>query len=299
MNREELLKIAKPILFNTDMVRATQDERKTVTRRVIKPANPFRNKEGYCQGNGLWIDGYSKNDEPNGHIKDYSVSSCWLPKKHYIDKYAPYKKGSILYVRETWSFEPCWDCGMDTEEHNCCDESAKKFFNHDTGEYGCYIYRASFEDNVYPSAGVWYPSIHMPKEAARIFLKVTDVRVERLQDITEKQAIREGIMRLFDNVPDAEYIDWTKRVGFFPKDKEDWDYKNYLWHGNFGVYGSGNKMSDSWEYQRSSYNSARDSFSSLWNVTVPLKEWGIYGWDVNPWVWVIEFERMYPESEGL
>ena len=252
MNREELLKIAKPILFNTDMVRATQDERKTATRRVIKPANPFRNKEGYRQGNGLWIDGYSKNDEPNGHIKDYSVSSCWLPKKHYIDKYAPYKKGSILYVRETWSFEPCWDCGMDTEEHNCCDESAKKFFNHDKGEYGCYVYRASFEDNVYPSAGVWHPSIHMSKEAARIFLKVTDVRVERLQDITEEQAIAEGI-------------------GAVKYDSN-----------------TGKEMS-----------AALDWFPVIWNSTIKKSDINLYSWKANPWVWAINFERIYPESERL
>lgn len=138
----------------------------------------------------------------------------------------------------------------------------------------------------------------MPKKAARIWIKVTDVRVERLQDITEAQAVKEGIIRLYDNMPDTEYLDWTRRTGIYPKAKEKWGYKNYLWHGNFGMHGTGNKMSDAWKYQYSSYDSARDSFSSLWNTTVSLKDWNVYGWDVNPWVWVIEFERCEkPESE--
>ena len=50
------------------------------------------------------------------------------------------------------------------------------------------------------------PSIHMPKEAARIWLKVTDVRVERLWDITEEQAVREGTIRIYDDLSDVEYV---------------------------------------------------------------------------------------------
>lgn len=131
----------------------------------------------------------------------------------------------------------------------------------------------------------------MPKEAARIWLKVTDVRVERLWDITEEQAVREGTIRIYDDLSDVEYVAQTKRTGIYPKAKEEWGYKNYLWHVKFGIHGIGNKMSDSWKYQYSSYDSARDSFSSLWNTTVPLNDWDNYGWEVNPWVWVIEFER--------
>lgn len=201
MNKEELLKIAKPILFNTDMVRAILDGRKSVTRRVIKPANPFRNKEGYRQGEGLWIDGYSEKDEPNGHIKDYSVSSCWWRKEGYIDRYAPYHIGDILYVRETW------------KEHSPA---------------GGYIYKAQYKDgSIYVK---WRPSIHMPKEAARIFLRVTDLRVERLQDITDDQANSEGT-----------------RI---------------------------------------------DRFEEIWDSTIKKPDLNRYGWDANPWVWVIEFKRL-------
>ena len=211
-----------PILFNTEMVRAILDDRKMVTRRVIKPANPFRNKEGYCQGNGLWIDGYSKNDEPNGHIKDYSVSSCWMRKKYYIEKYAPYQKGDILYVRETWF--------KDVER---------------------YMYRADYssEEKFYKNGKEivmkWRPSIHMPKEAARIWLKVTDVRVERLQEITGTGILAEGV----DN-------------------------------------GKSNPaMGKRWE------NMQRITFENLWNSTIKKSDFARYGWDANPWVWVIDFER--------
>lgn len=81
--------------------------------------------------------------------------------------YPPYEKGDILYVRETW-----------------CEYT------------GGYLYKEWAEGLHQPGAGSlfkWKPSIHMPKEAARIWLKVTDVRVEELQDITEQQAVQEGI----------------------------------------------------------------------------------------------------------
>jgi hypothetical protein len=81
---------------------------------------------------------------------------------------AKYQPGDILWVRETWSKD----------------------------ENGEYVYRANYgtteDDSFPPSMFKWKPSIHMPREAARIFLKVTNVRVERLQDITEDEAIKEG-----------------------------------------------------------------------------------------------------------
>lgn len=147
-------------------------------------------------------------------------------------------------------------------------------------------------NNKYPG---WVSPYFIPKEAARLFLRVKEVRVERLQDITVEQVVKEGISKMYDNTPDEEYQDWSKRV-CQGKKKEEWPYSNYLWHGNFGLCGTGNKLSDAWKYQCSGYESAIGSFSSLWNTTVKLSEWDRYGWEVNPWVWVIEFERISREE---
>lgn len=134
----------RPILFNTDMVRAILAGRKTVTRRVAKNTPPCR-------------------------------------------------PGDILYVRETWAWEPCWDCGLDAEQDKCCCGDEDKIFNHKKGEWGCYCYKASMEAGEELSVDTWHPSIHMPKAAARIWLKVTDVRVERLQDMKLDDFLSEGV----------------------------------------------------------------------------------------------------------
>lgn len=199
-----------PILFNTEMIRAILDGRKTVTRRALK--HPFE-------------------VHPNGFITKPRGNERLCPYE------PPYQPGDILYVRETFAWEPCYDCGMDTEDHNCCDESAPRIYNHKKNEYGCYMYRASVEDNVYPSVGTWHPSIHMPKEAARIWLKVTDVRVERLRDITEEQAKAEGAC-----------------CGF--------PFEDYT-----------------------------GGFKCVWDTTIKPEDLALYGWEANPLVWVIEFER--------
>lgn len=241
----------RPILFNTDMVQAILDGRKTATRRVMKPANPFRNKEGYCLGNGLWIDGYSKSDEPNGHIKDYSISSCWMTKRYYIDRYAQYRIGDILYVRETWGWEPCWDCGMDTEEYGCPYEYAR-VYNQKKREYGCYCYKASMEAGEELSVDTWHPSIHMPKEAARIWLRVKGVRVEQLQDMTLDGFLSEGVCLNPEAFNDPE----------------------------------------------NAYGQAKRIFTDIWNSTIRKQDQDLYGWEANPWVWVIEFERCEKPKEG-
>lgn len=231
-----------PILFNTEMVRAILDGRKTVTRRVIK-----------------FPDGQTGR-LPESGARDHIFYPCGI-------KYPPYQPGDILYVRETWCWEPCWDCGMDTEEHNCCNESANKFFNNDKGEWGCYGYKASLEDDAYPSADTWHPSIHMPKKAARIWLKVTDVRVERLQEITEEQAYSEGVIKAHDDSFNRDY--WYYKEG-----------QNYL---------TGNVWTES----------ARQCFLwGIWNGTLKKTDYDRYCNNANPWVWVIEFERCEkPERE--
>ena len=159
-----------------------------------------------------------------------------------------YRPGDILYVRETWCWCPCWDCGMDTDE-GCVDEIAERFYNDQKAEWGCYGYKASFAPNEAPFDR-WRPSIHMPREAARIFLRVTDVRAERLQEIDGRGILAEGI----DN-------------------------------GN-----SNPAMGKRWE------NMQRMVFQGLWDSTIKPADRALYGWAANPWVWVIEFERIGKEA---
>ena len=157
----------KPILFNTDMVLAIPDGRKTVTRRVVKP-QPIHN-EGFWEIYGA---GWSDN-----------IKKIYPMYGHSLYTHAPYHPGDILYVRETWQY--------------MYDLDGNDQIIEDTGRY---VYAADgFDvdtwvnpDGTHRFGIPWRPSIHMPKEAARIWLKVTDVRVERLQDITIAEVIKEG-----------------------------------------------------------------------------------------------------------
>lgn len=151
----------KPILFNTEMVRAILDGKKTCTRRVAKnvPCHTYRIEPVYENGRFQFDCFYSSYVVALDAYADFCMP-C-LP---------PYQQGDILYVRETWS-------------HPIVPSDKNR-----------YVYRADevAEDGFKNEAHIWHPSIHMPKEAARIWLKVKDVRVERLQDITEEGAEKEG-----------------------------------------------------------------------------------------------------------
>lgn len=227
----------KPILFNTEMVRAILDGQKSCTRRLVK----------FLPG---------ENPQWTGYIKDGLM--LYNGRNEPCIRNAPYQPGDVLYVRETFAWGPCWDCGLDTIPDGCKNpviyDSKKK-------EHGCYIYRADCEDNEYPCVDTWHPSIHMPKEAARIWLKVNAVRVERLQDITPKDAENEGVGNLF-------YED----IGY--------SEKNY-----------GTEVDPE-------YGIAKEQFAWLWESTIKKSDLDRYGWDANPWVWVIEFERC-EKPEGV
>lgn len=270
----EMREKAKPIIFNTEMVKAILSGRKTQTRRFanISTINPCHKEHKEHK--------FIRDDFAGDPYTGYVCKYCGWGVAHPHNGRFPvgtsmfrpmYNEGDILYVRETWN-----DCNVASPER--------------------YVYKADYKLDIEPYCNwSWKPSIHMPKSAARIFLKVTAVRLERLQDITEQDAEREGICRMFDHLTDAEYEAWAN--GRSPahrisKKKNEWGWNNYLWHGHYGTYGQGNKTSDAWEYQMSGYDSARDSFSSLWNSLLPLKQWDIIGWDNNPWVWVYEFERV-------
>lgn len=179
----------KPILFNTEMVRAILDGQKACTRRAVK-----HNVEAMLNS--------------QYHIEHPEVEDAWLIKKLCRP---PYEPGDILYVRETW--------GEGYAE-------------------GTYIYKADDKLAELPtfkksSKILYHPSIHMPKEAARIWLKVTDVRVERLQDITEAQAEKEGFIPqgLFDgNEIKLPAVYWFSKFWNFTIKKSDLD--RYGWAAN-------------------------------------------------------------------
>lgn len=185
----------KPILFNTEMVRAILRGQKTCTRRIMKP-------------------------QPTAHYG----TLCAKP---------PYQQGDILYVRETF-----------------IQAAAHTFW-----------YKA--DDNSWMPEGLhWKPSIHMPKEAARIWLKVTDVRVERLQDMTEEGVLKEGAQGVRCD------------------------------HVAIGEHGCTDCLNTGW------IEPPIVDFIQIWDSTIKKSDLDRYGWEANPWVWVIEFERCEKPKEG-
>lgn len=207
-----------PILFNTDMVLAILDGRKTVTRRVVRYKYSNTEMKMRTDKYGTRLIEIQKDIEGETHGRNPD-GGTWHKLLPYIEKKPPYKPGDILYVRETWSE---WTDG--------------------------YVYKAWVQP--FPQSGrypdkfmKWHPSIHIPKEAARIWLRVTEVRVERLQDMTGQDILREGVNCHVH--PEADYFDGNQKM----------------------------------------------MFAELWDSTIKKTDSDRYGWDVNPWVWVIEFER--------
>lgn len=234
-----------PILFNTEMVRAILDGRKDATRRIVK---------GFIPDDAVW--GYTT-FTPKGYISCRGTFADGYGEKFFK---LPCESGDILYVRETWT-EECgkyyYRADYDSDYLDPCETLSGGYpascRNH-PGCDGCMATSTRIH---------WHPSIHMPKEAARIWLKVTDVRVERLQEITEEQACMEGT--------------------------DPWDevcYENNGWNPTFSDPDSGGAPN------------MVDGFHKLWNSTIKKSDLDRYGWDANPWVWVIEFERC-EKPEGV
>lgn len=203
-----------PILFNTDMVLATLDKRKTATRRLVR----------FLPG---------KNPNWTGYVKDGLM--LYNGKNEPCCRKAPYQPGDILYVRETWSFIPCIECTA----NDCCDKIPSLFEDKDTESECCYIYRAGFPEYTDPKRITWRPSIHMPKEAARIWLKVTDVRVERLQDMKLIDFLDEGVVIRPEafNDPDNAYMQaknefiavWDSTIPKRQQDLYSWAATPWVW----------------------------------------------------------------------
>lgn len=220
----------KPILFNTEMVLAILDGRKTCTRRICKDANEctMPDMEFYNADKRTYA---VHNFADKAHTEQLSTG----------ERTCPICPGDILYVRETVYQKVGHYLDVDGE----------------TKAVWCNEFKYAVTDEK-PETGWNYswvkrPSIHMPKEAARIWLKVTDVRVERLQEITEDGAKAEGI-------------------------NEEW--ARSWWAPTYYDPDSGG------------YPEYRDTFAfEIWNNTIKKSDLDCYGWYANPYVFVIEFER--------
>ena len=217
-----------PILFNTKMVKAILDGRKTQTRRIIN-ATGFENMQ---------FDGM------NGRFAMFKLGEGNVSIPTLRSKYAI---GDILYVRETWKQATGGTAGH--------------------GLFDTILYKA---DEPQDTTGLmieerWHPSIHMPKSAARIWLMVKAIRVERLQDIDEDGVIAEGAESL---IRGCEHMDYS----VVPPEP------------CFNTHACNDCIID---------KGYPELFGKMvWDKTVNPDELALYGWDANPYVWVIEFERI-------
>ena len=163
----------KPIIFSTPMVKAILDGRKTQTRRVIKP-QPQRHFE-VCDMPG------------NFHLFDVEWGLGRI--------YPKYQIGDVLWVRETWADLRGMGFGNDPITDNPWNFA-----------YKADIKEGSDSDRIRKEYGVkWKPSIHMPREAARMFLEVKDVSVERLSSISDSDVLAEGFQS-----KEAFFLLWNK-----------------------------------------------------------------------------------------
>lgn len=165
----------KPMLFSTEMVQATLDGRKTQTRRVVKP------QPDYIESTGRWVWAIPKSKIRTNCCESVCTASReWW--EYLMPEQMPYHPGDILYVRETWR-------AVDYQHIDGEWSASIQFKDMTIGER---VRWQDGADTIYERMG-WRPSIHMPKEAARLFLRVTAVRVERLQDISLADIEREGL----------------------------------------------------------------------------------------------------------
>jgi hypothetical protein len=255
----------RPILFSGPMVRAIIEGRKTQTRRAVRPqpelgpdyvvcATCHRRKcvlggsmppemaQGMCDAD--YCDGYYGAPAPSelfpGESRgDFGFPDGWAGKCPYG---AP---GDLLYVRETWQPLTKNDRSIVTLRGQAGggDWSVGFPSDGDLAEWWLNNTRAT-----------WRPSIHMPKWAARIWLRVTDVRVERVQDISEEDCDAEGLFN---------------------------ESGLHLWHCSGQQFHPDQPCA-------CGDNSPEDEFGVLWD-SINAKRG--FGWDVNPWVWVVSFER--------
>lgn len=222
----------RPILFSTPMVQAVLDKTKSQTRRLKGLDDINKNPDDYV------FNGF-------GHTQKGVFGALFMHKSGLINLIpCPFGiVGDVLWVRETWNKVIIW--GVDDEPHADIQPE--------------FIFKASEGDVIEDNEGniiKWKPSIHMPKKACRIWLQITDIRVERLQSISEDDAKNEGVEGWIEERLKSKP---THYKVYYHDDDDDSTYSS----------------------------SAITSFETLWQ-----KINGKNAWNANPWVWVIEFKQI-------
>lgn len=206
----------RPILFNAPMVRALLAGTKTQTRRLVKP------------------------QQTSGQHDMATVIGTPDSLAAFVRHRCPYgQPGSKLWVRETFLHTPA--------EYEPMMSMTVPLVRAET------VYRADCDGE--SAVAGWKPSIHMPRAASRITLEVTEVRVQRLQDISEADSVSEGIERYQGPLRWVHYRD--ARTG------------------------------------EAAHNTARDAYAALWD-SINSKKPGA-AWADNPWVWCVSFRRITGE----
>lgn len=228
-----MAKKERPIIFGAGMVRALLDGRKTQTRRVIKP--DIVGNMDIPRGQGDVDAGCPYIETENGMMSVKDLCHYGQP-------------GDILWVRETWSEYDCLDGDADNYSVAVCYKASYSEFTYGSAEdQGAVIWfdsdRETFEVYKQKIEGYevfgekWNPPIYMPKKFARIWLEITDIRVERVQDISEEDAQAEGC------VNDVRLISDEKAYyGFYAQERFEllWDSVNaklgHPWESNPWVW---------------------------------------------------------------
>lgn len=240
----------RPIIFSGAMVRALLDGRKTQTRRLIKddvrdpPGMDAVHPKNTIKHPAPYLDSYCGDPRTSANPRGMSDRWCWWTRddRQCLPTFrVPFIPGDRLYVREAWA-------PLDALTHS--DPGTRALV--DRG-----FYRA--DDGTVPGEiKRWRPSIHMPRWASRLTLMVTEVRVERLHDISEDDARAEGAKR---HVPCKSSVSGTTVASDTWHYDEDMDGR--LYEGR----------------------TAQEAFEILWG-----KINGWKSWDANPWVVAITFE---------
>ncbi|MFY7514974.1 hypothetical protein ACOT19_01065 [Acinetobacter baumannii] len=229
----------RPILFNSEMVNAILEGRKTQTRRILKKQPP-ENMTRHC-----WF---------SSSTSTYGFTNQPIPSDKWWKINCPFGRvGDRIWVRETWAPVNLYgeialaykaDSKVIRVEENESFLDEEGFINYDDPRLEKYSFAAWAYDLLDGKEGVWSPSIHMPRWACRLVLEITSIRVERLNDISENDAIAEGC----DNSKSEAAIQmgWYERpVRAFSRrwewiyGKDSWKQNPWVWVIDFNVIQGG------------------------------------------------------------